>query len=639
MNTAQDVILRYELEVESVQSGSEEVPSRDGRLRRVATPSAAETQLRLWPIGWNKLYRLRVRAVGEGGPGQWSGTILVRSGLAVPPPPDGLRASCVTPAESGAEGSRLRLEWLPPACDGGSPCLGYRVYWQALVVDTLPLLSTVTKCRMVGAQAHQCIVGGLWSNQCYTLWATCVNEVGESEPSERVSAWTVRTRPGPPSAPRPTPQGPDMCSVSWLGPEDDGGAPILSYRVAATLCSAGAPEVVSVIAPCVASSRPRGVASAFTECFTVAGLRVDAAYAFRVQAISSLGDGSLSEASEPVRTGPAELPSFCEPADAGGASFALEPPGAPEAREAGVPTRAVLSWREALDAGGAPVSHYRVAVREVEGDCSIVRHGEWALEECVVSGTTYTVTGLVAGGTYQFAVAAVTAAGESELSAPSAPYCAGPRPPGPPGRAWLYGPAAMAPHDPLLAFAAPQRRPGDAPIECFRAVAFVEGRLELTAEVPLTVISTDGHVVTAAVSTLQGNQACQFAVQAFGPGGWGPLGPASSAAFVWRPVAPGCLRATRVEPTGVELTWEATVDQTGRMITSYSVEFWCEEEGEEERAIPQQLVKAAGKDGEGALGTVVSADVSGLRPGLYLIYVYVFHLSKDNHFYYLEMHK
>lgn len=53
------------------------------------------------------------------------------------------------------------------------------------------------------------------------------------------------------------------------------------------------------------------------------------------------------------------------------------------------------------------------------------------------------------------------------------------------------------------------------------------------------MVGLDGSLVTAAVCGLAGNRPYQFAVQAGNAGGWGPVGPASSPAFVWRPLAPG----------------------------------------------------------------------------------------------------
>lgn len=185
----------------------------------------------------------------------------------------------------------------------------------------------------------------------------------------------------------------------------------------------------------------------------------------------------------------------------------------------------------------------------------------------------HTVTGLEPGAAYVFRVKTITAAGESAPSKPSSIFYTGPRPPGAPGRPWLYGPHSTEPYDPVIAFTGPTVCDPSAPVESFRCIAFVKGRPEVTAEVQLMVVGSDGNVITATAAGLQASGEYQFAVQACNAGGWGPLGLSSPPALIWRPCAPGRPRITDVNVSNgsVRLKWVGSYDQHAALIIDYTV--------------------------------------------------------------------
>lgn len=253
---------------------------------------------------------------------------------------------------------------------------------------------------------------------------------------------------------------------------------------------------------------------------------------------------------------------------------------------------------------------------EIETNDTLNALAPWEFQICNSARTTHTVTSLTAGASYEFAVKAVTVAGESDLSPVSSVYHTGPRPPGPTGKPWLYGPSATAPHDPVIAFALPQDT-GDAAIEYFRCIAFAEGEPEATTEIPLQVVGADNDVITAAAVGFKANRQCQFAVQAYNAGGWGPLGPSSPPVYVWRPVAPGRPCAMAVQGTALRLAWEAVVDQAGKLVTDYSVcvRHWSGDGNVSESVQNVRAATEENKPDEVSRSARVAAEVSGLKQG------------------------
>ncbi len=121
----------------------------------------------------------------------------------------------------GMNGS-VRLSWEAPDADGGRPLLGYRVYVVSEGMPTELLAETAAGDR-------EFVQGDLVNGVVYTYGVRAFSEVGESRLSE-----IAEGRPaGAPSAPRALSAVwmDGMVYVSWSSPQDDGGAPIVGYRI------------------------------------------------------------------------------------------------------------------------------------------------------------------------------------------------------------------------------------------------------------------------------------------------------------------------------------------------------------------------------------------------------------------------
>lgn len=103
-------------------------------------------------------YSVRVRALNDAGPGAWS-AIRTATPFTTPGRP---RSVSVTPRTDG-----LRVTWMAPASNGGSPITGYRV-------DVDP---SDKSCR-VGPTERSCRINGLVTGRAYTVEVSARNAAG-----------------------------------------------------------------------------------------------------------------------------------------------------------------------------------------------------------------------------------------------------------------------------------------------------------------------------------------------------------------------------------------------------------------------------------------------------------------------------
>lgn len=231
----------------------------------------------------------------------------------------------------------------------------------------------------------------------------------------------------------------------------------------------------------------------------------------------------------------------------------------------GIPTRAALSWHLPQWNRNTPITHFIVVVHcvAVDGGVPVDTGDEHWEVRTDGARTSHTITGLIAGASYEFSLKVASAVGISEPS-PVTVYHTGPRAPAAPGAPRFQGPSSVEPYDPVLSFMAPK----DERIQCYRCIAFCKGHLEVTTEVPLQVLGEENGVVTAVAHGLHVRE-YQFAVQGRNAGGWGPLSASSEPVFVWRPMFPGRPLTSNIRPEGLDLTWKSPVDEHGVLIRSY----------------------------------------------------------------------
>ncbi|RZT77371.1 putative Ig domain-containing protein [Micromonospora violae] len=208
--------------------------------------------------------------------------------------------------------------------------------------------------------------------------------------------YVYASAPDSPATPTAT-AGITSATVSWTAPASN-GSPITSY-------------LITPIRDGV--TQPTLTFDASTTSRTLTGLTVGASYTFRVAAVNAYGTGATSPPSAAV------------------VPYTL--PGAPTNTTATAgTTAATVSWTAPAN-GGSPITGYTVTPYL----------GAVAQTPRVFSGTATTqiVTGLTAGATYTFRVAATNAGGTGPQSAPSASVTVNPPPtltfpPPPPGKAY-----------------------------------------------------------------------------------------------------------------------------------------------------------------------------------------------------------
>ena len=169
------------------------------------------------------------------------------------------------------------------------------------------------------------------------------------------------------------------------------------------------------------------------------------------------GTGECSQASEVLSTD-------SSPPDA--------PTEAPVVQITGIPTRAALSWHLPQWNRNTPITHFIVVVHcvAVDGGVPIDTGDEHWEVRTDGARTSHTITGLIAGASYEFSLKVASAVGISEPS-PVTVYHTGPRAPAAPGAPRFQGPSSVEPYDPVLSFMAPK----DERIQCYRFAMFSQG--------------------------------------------------------------------------------------------------------------------------------------------------------------------
>ena len=196
---------------------------------------------------------------------------------------------------------------------------------------------------------------------------------------------TPAAMPGPPAGLAAI-AGNAQVTLSWAAPASDGGSPVSGYNV------------YQGTSPDGETARPVNGSLVTGTSYTVTGLTNGTTYYFRVTAVNRVGEGPPSAEAKAV---PVTLP------------------GAP-ARLTATPgnSRVTLAWT-------APASGWRRAISGYLIYQGTSPGGETGapVNGSLVTGTSYTVTGLTNGTTYYFKVFAVNAAGQSLRRPRRRPRC------------------------------------------------------------------------------------------------------------------------------------------------------------------------------------------------------------------------
>ena len=381
----------------AVESGAQPVQARWWSYRYAGDVGPDSRQGRVSGLTSGVWYELRVAARYGDDDSVWSdGSVLARPGTVAPVvrPPGILSAAYVNAAGSGS----VRVEWEPPADDGGSAVTGYEVWYvlrQDRWQDSSEKADEVVWMQsggLLGADVGSHVVEGLVDYQEYIVVVAAVNEVGRGLFSADLYAVAVRDDVDPPGAPvnvRVVAVGDGSVTVGWDAPVGEDGRPSpTGYRVRYRTA------VVTPGSQPSPSKWPGSVAfSSDAREGTVQGLTNDTWYEFRVESIA--GDWSDSA----VFGRPGETP------------MQVRLPGEPADLRAVAkgPGSVTLVWEPPADDGGSPVTGYEIWYTRRQ-DRRVA--GGFVMSAVLAATVTeHTVTGLVDYQLHEVIVAAVNEAG------------------------------------------------------------------------------------------------------------------------------------------------------------------------------------------------------------------------------------
>ncbi len=202
-------------------------------------------------------YHYLVAAVNRVGEGPTAGTsaLMVRA-------PSELEGLTATPSSH-----RILLTWEPPADDGGTYLVGYRIY-RSLSPTSMVLLATVNDTEYLDIQ--------LENGRTYYYWIAAVNALLEGSLTGPVSAIPANVRSQVVGVVGGA--GVRQASLSWGSPFD-GGSPITGFRIYRATTQDGAFSLLisNVLSP-----------------FTDTRLQDSISYWYRVSAMNRVGEGPMS---------------------------------------------------------------------------------------------------------------------------------------------------------------------------------------------------------------------------------------------------------------------------------------------------------------------------------------------------------
>lgn len=191
--------------------------------------------------------------------------------LAAIPPVDGYLAPSAPVLEIESTGSGMvSLKWTLPN-DNGSPITGYNIYRGE---------APGTETYFDSVQEEDILIytnTGLVNGRTYYYQVAAVNEAGPGEMSNEVSA-TPLSVPGVPSAFEGS-SGVSSITLTWLAPYDDGGLPVIQYKIYRSATSGT--EIF--------------LANTTVTTFTDTGLTIGRVYYYMVSAENAFGEGGCTE--------------------------------------------------------------------------------------------------------------------------------------------------------------------------------------------------------------------------------------------------------------------------------------------------------------------------------------------------------
>ncbi|MBN1390586.1 MAG: fibronectin type III domain-containing protein [Candidatus Thermoplasmatota archaeon] len=255
----------------------------------------------------------------------------------------------------------VHISWGAPAWDGGVPVMSYKIY-KGEEQDDLALLKTVSS-GTIGYNDTK-VINGI--NYYYTV--TAINDVGESQPAESISAIPM-TIPSAPTLQEPL-VGDASLTLTWDPPMNDGGSSVLKFLI----YSGDSSETLVFLDQIDADEIE----------FIHSGLTNGMMYHYQITALNSFGESPRSNMISGTPLGLPDPPTSVE--FLSGDGFVQ------------------LTWFAPADDGGAEVNSYHLFRAVGTGDPILYR---------IITTTRYNDTEVTNGQTYHYWLTSLNIVGES----------------------------------------------------------------------------------------------------------------------------------------------------------------------------------------------------------------------------------
>ncbi|XP_038047568.1 titin-like [Patiria miniata] len=460
---------------------------------------------------------------GLGKPSEPSATVTPKKPYGVPDAPG-------KPEITTSTSTSASITWTPPSSDGGSPITGY------VIEKREGDMGRWTKCSRYEVTETSFTVRDLMEGKEYEFRVSAVNKAGAGEPSapsESVTTKPPYVSPDAPSTPEVTDTTSRSVSLSWNKPKDDGGDKITDYIIEKK-------EPFSI--------RWTEVGRTPDTSLTVNGLKEGEELQFRVTAVNKAGPGKPSHDTDKIVVKP--------PYDVPDA------PGQPTATDVNS-TSMTVNWTAPKSDGGSRIITYIIEIKEQFSTY-------WKrVNPHEVTSTSFKVSSLKEGNSYEFRVSAENKAGVSKPSPVSETYTAKP-PYDVPSQPGTPDISNIQPTSMTLSWA-PPTSDGGSPV-----TGYIIERCDTASNRWVRVNKYTVKDLSYTVADLREGNEYMFRVSADNAAGVGKLSEESAAKVAKHPYdipgAPSRPLISHIDTTKMTVSWSPPDSDGGSPITNYVLE-------------------------------------------------------------------
>ena len=432
----------------------------------------------------------------------------------------------------GVNTDTINIGWDPPADDGGSDILGYRIQASNDGGNTYSVLrssSTGSEADTASEYVHD----GLEPDETWHYLVSAINSTGEGTITG-TSATTKREGevPGAPTELNAEPDGTTAIDLDWDAPADIGSSAITGYRI--EVSSDGNDPWTNLVADTDNTNT----------FYKHTGLQANTIRHYRVYAINDTGESdNPSNVANAMTTTVTTVP---------------DPPTGLTATAQGQ-DQIDLSWTAPSDDGGSPITGYRI---EMSDDGTT---GWTDLEANTESATTtYADNTVTAGTTRHYRVSAINAVGTGNPSNVDDATTEGSLP----GRPTGLTATAQGTSQIDLAWTAPTDD-GGATITGYKIEVSRDGTTGSWTDL---VANTGDTATTYPHTGLSRGSTRYYRVRAMNAVDFGSPSHVASATTLDAPGSPRNLTATANGQTQIDLSWTVPASNGGSPITGYQIE-------------------------------------------------------------------